>query len=307
MTHHVQGSKPNFLIFSTPRSGSTWLAELLATQGRFKIVNEPFNLRKEVVRDHLGLENWQSLFEEANRGAVSRYMKRFIEGTDSDRRFPRERPFSQFWHPRTDRVIFKILFAGEDSFSWFQNEFRGHTLFLVRHPLAVSLSRRHFPRLESFLSPPFSRHFSATQLKYANALVDSGDKLQIAVLDWCLQNMVPLQNTDSNVVTIFYEHLVMKPELIVNDLARKFDLPDRERMLDRINKPSRSTRKSRREYHGILFEENEMRKQRLWLIERWRDKIQPAQEQAAFQTLETFGIDCYEIGRALPNDRHLRL
>lgn len=38
-TVHRQGPKKNIFIVSTARSGTTWLGELLATQGRFKIVN----------------------------------------------------------------------------------------------------------------------------------------------------------------------------------------------------------------------------------------------------------------------------
>ena len=306
MTRHVQGAAPNILIFSTPRSGSTWLAELIATQGKFKCVNEPFNLRKSVVRENLGLHDWKSLLDTSNRVLMARYMQTFLEGTDTDIRFPRERPFSTFWHPQTDRVIFKILFAGEDSIEWFEREFHGYALFLVRHPLAVSLSRNELPRLESFFAFPFSRHFSQAQLEHARSVIESGDKLQMAVVDWCMQNMVPLRETDCKKMTIFYEQLVMEPELIVNELARRFNLPHPEKMLKRINKPSGSAGMSRKEYRDVLFDETEMRRKRHWLIGRWRDRVSRSEEQAAFETMQMFQIDCYAFGRDLPTEKYLK-
>jgi len=40
---HLTGNSPNVFIFSTPRSGSTWLMELILTQPGFKPCNEPCN------------------------------------------------------------------------------------------------------------------------------------------------------------------------------------------------------------------------------------------------------------------------
>ena len=37
-TVHRQGPQKNIMIFSTARSGTTWLGEILATQGRFKFL-----------------------------------------------------------------------------------------------------------------------------------------------------------------------------------------------------------------------------------------------------------------------------
>ncbi|MGH8501120.1 MAG: hypothetical protein ACREVE_01355, partial [Gammaproteobacteria bacterium] len=57
---HRQGSKPNIFIFSTPRSGSTWLMELMLTQRGFKSCSEPFNLRFTEVATTLGIYDWDS-------------------------------------------------------------------------------------------------------------------------------------------------------------------------------------------------------------------------------------------------------
>ncbi len=45
---HIPDGRPNVFLLSLPRSGSTWVAELVATQPGFKWCLEPFNLRKPV-------------------------------------------------------------------------------------------------------------------------------------------------------------------------------------------------------------------------------------------------------------------
>ncbi len=46
---------PHVFLFTMPRSGSTWLMELIWSQPGFKAVNEPLDLRNPVVRMHLGV------------------------------------------------------------------------------------------------------------------------------------------------------------------------------------------------------------------------------------------------------------
>jgi hypothetical protein len=45
---HRQGPLPNVFLFATPRSGSTWLMEIIASQPGFKYYDEPLNPRREM-------------------------------------------------------------------------------------------------------------------------------------------------------------------------------------------------------------------------------------------------------------------
>ena len=47
---HRQGEKPNIFLFSTARSGSTWVVEMLATQPGMKLIDEPL-LPSEAGKD----------------------------------------------------------------------------------------------------------------------------------------------------------------------------------------------------------------------------------------------------------------
>ena len=43
--HRDEGN--NVLIISNPRSGSTWLMEMIWSQNKFKAINEPLNIRRK--------------------------------------------------------------------------------------------------------------------------------------------------------------------------------------------------------------------------------------------------------------------
>lgn len=59
--HQYTGNQPVFII-SSPRSGSTWLMELLLTQPGMYSANEPFNLRNAYHRKMLGINTWEELY-----------------------------------------------------------------------------------------------------------------------------------------------------------------------------------------------------------------------------------------------------
>ena len=72
---HRPGTLPNVFVFTTPRSGSTWLMELIQTQPRFKQCSEPLNLRVDGVARRLGISDWEALYQDANWPRVRAYFR----------------------------------------------------------------------------------------------------------------------------------------------------------------------------------------------------------------------------------------
>ncbi|MEM7369514.1 MAG: sulfotransferase [Bacteroidota bacterium] len=304
-TFHKAGTEKNIFLFSMPRSGTTWLMEIIATQPGFKIVNEPFNLRKDVVRDNLGLQAWDSLMEIGSLPKIATYMQHFIEGRDSDLRYFRQAPFSDLWKLRTNRIIFKLLFVGEGDFDWFADTFNGEIVYLVRHPIPVSLSRAVHPRLQSFVESDHKRHFSQDQLAYAQEIIFRGDKFECAVVDWCFQNAVALRKIKPDWLVLSYEQMVMEPTLVIDTLIDRFSFERPELMYERVNKASNSTAKSNKESQEILRDANKRRESKKWLVEKWAAKVTEEQIQKTFEILTVFNIDFYEKGNFMPKSSYL--
>jgi hypothetical protein len=295
---HHQGDLSNVFVCSLPRSGSTWLMELIWSQPGFKCCNEPTDLRNPYVRKHLGISDWQSLYDEAADECLRNYFEGFCQGRIG---FLNQRPFSRYYRPYTKRLVFKVIHGCEERLNWFQDTFNGRIVYLVRHPIAVSLSRETLPTLPALINGSYRHHFTADQLRDADDIYHNGTRLERGVLSWCLQTAVPLRAATDDWVIASYEQMILEPEPIIHQLATKLDLPKPQRMLDRIATPSHSSRKSDGSTRQLLDGEQPTRARRL--IEKWRDQVSADEERRAMEILQRFDIDIYRFGDPLPTER----
>jgi hypothetical protein len=292
---HKPNGSPNVFLFSTPRSGSTWLMELIWTQPSFKYCPEPENLRRPLVRRHLGITEWSDLHSDRATPILRNYIQAFCDGRLG---FLNPNPLSRYYRPFTHRIVFKILHAGEDRINWFRDTFNGRIVYLLRHPIAVSVSREVYPRLQAFLDSDYRQHFTREQLTYAQNVIDRGTKLERGVLDWCLQNVVPLRDATDDWAIVSYEQLVLQPQQVIEHLSHKLDLPKPERMMRRLSTPSGVKAKSNQETRQLL-EQGDSNKWPL-LVRKWRKDVDDAQERKAMEILKPFGLDVYQYGDILP-------
>ncbi|UZS00180.1 hypothetical protein [Chondrinema litorale] len=302
---HIPNGEKNIFLFSTPRSGSTWLTELISTQPQFKMVKEPFNIRKDYVRENLGLNTWEDILDPTKSNKIAAYLNSFIDGTYKDIRLKRPVPFSPLWKPITSRIIFKILFAGESDFNWFKENFNGEIIFLLRHPIPVALSREICPRLDSFINSAFIEYFNKEEKQYAESIIKDGTPFEKSILDWCFQNVLPLRTQNDAWLTVSYEQTVLQPEIVIDSLLNKFHFKKPEKIRDRLNTASGSTVKSSEESKKILLDPDQIHKNKKWLVEKWEQKIDDAQHKKAFEILDAFGIDYYEYKNFLPKEKYL--
>lgn len=293
---HRPNGEPNVFLFSTPRSGSTWLMELIWSQPGFKCCNEPLNLRKPLIRQYLGISEWQGLCRQDATQAFYRYFQAICEGRIS---FMNPNPLHRYYRPMTRRIVFKIIHGGEDRINWFRDTFNGRIVYLLRHPIPVSLSREVYPTLDVFRNTDYRRHFTEEQLQYARKIVDSGTKLERGVLAWCLQNAVPLREVSQDWAVISYEQLVLDPRPVIEYLALKLSLPKPERMINCLAIPSASNGKSDTQTQQIVQRGVERRSV---LVEKWRRKVDQAEERCAMDILKRFHLDAYKFGDVLPAD-----
>jgi len=292
---HRPDGTANIFILSVPRSGSTWVMELIWSQPGFKTCDEPLDLRNPLVRRHLGLTKWNDLYSSAATPRLEEYFRAFCDGTHH---FLDPRPLRRFYRPLTRRIVFKLLHGGEDRANWLADRFNGRIVYLIRHPIPVSLSRQEYPRLETFVQSDYRRHFDEDQLDYARHLLAHGTKMERGVLSWCFQNAIPLKQRTEKWVVLSYEQMVVDPEETIDHLTRYLQLPRPELMMRQLTIPSAVKKKSDPETQRLL--EEARGKERHRLIEKWRKRITPTEEERLMSILEHFGIDVYESGNLFP-------
>jgi hypothetical protein len=198
-------------------------------------------------------------------------------------------------------MVFKVIHGYEDRIAWFQECFNARVVLLLRHPIAVSLSREGYPSLRALIYSDYRRHFSSRQISYAEEIYQRGTKLQQGVTSWCLQNAVPLREATDDWAIVTYEQLSIDPLPVVQELCGKLLLPEPERIRSQLHVPSNSTRKSDAVTRSRLTADTQL--DRHWFVDKWREKVTPAEERDAMEILERFDLDAYTVGTSLPARR----
>lgn len=303
LNRHEPGAQKNICLFSSRRGGSTWFMEVIAANRGVRYIDQPFSLYR-FSPGHLGRlpirhhSQFASLTPQSE-ASFSAFTRGLFAGTVQV-----NAPW-EVWHPTfhwaTDRVVLKIL-AAKPLIDWFDQTFDVHIVYATRHPIPTALSvmrngwgltARSYLQDDAFAS----EHLSPSQLDYAWDLLRTGTPLQQHVMNWAVENIVPLRLLPERPDWLYvsYEEALLAPEETLDRLAATLYLPDRDRMLRQIGTASRSTRK--------LVSATRARDNAQHAVAAWRKYVTADDERAAFQVLDRFGIDLYRPGHDAPVQR----
>lgn len=303
LNRHAPGAQKDICLFASRRGGSTWFMEVIATNRGIRYIDQPFSLYR-FSPGHLGRLPIQhhsqfASLTEPNEEQFASFVCGLFAGTVQV-----NAPW-EMWHPtfhwRTDRVVLKIL-AAKPLIDWFDRTFDVHIAYATRHPIPTALSvmrngwgltARSYLQDQAFAS----KHLSTSQLDYAWDLLRMGTPLQQHVMNWAVENLVPLKLLPERPdwLHVSYEEAILAPEATLDRLKSALHLPDRDRMLRQIGMASRSTRK--------LVSATRAQNDARGALASWRKHVTEEDERAAFQTLDRFGIDLYRFGRDTPIER----
>ncbi len=296
------GTHPDgdIMIFSTARSGSTWVKEVIASQQNIKFVSEPL-LMESLTRRQLGVDpSWGLTIPSRGREQILKnYFQRQFSGSCG---YGSPSFKSEFYRKRYDRVVLKLLRC-QDMMNWCADQFGVKVVYLLRHPVPVALSRKEYKRLPMFLeSDEFrERYLSDAQHAFALDVVSDGTALEHKILDWCLQNLAPLKHLDSSRwLTLYYEDIVMTPEQQLEQLSAYLNLEDVDSALARINQASSTTYKSDAETQAVLSGEEDLGKRRSFLVNKWLSRVNETEQAQVQAIFDQFEIDVYRTDAAMP-------
>lgn len=294
---HRRGAGKDIALFSTRRSGSTWLMELIAVNRGIRYSDQPFSLHHPAPgharRLPLPARSQFTSLEGEDEERVCAFVAAILDGSLSV-----NAPW-ELWHPayhwRTDRVVLKIVDA-KPLIDWLDRTFALSVVYSTRHPLPTSLSvlRNGWGlTVQAYLEDPrfVAAWLTEDEVAYAWDLLRGGTPLEQHVLNWTLENLVPLRLLPERPHWLFvpYETATLDPEGTINLLADRLDLRDRDRMLKQRRVASRSTRRPASTFDPAPE----------WL-RAWRRHVTAAAEEAAFRILDRFGVGLYLRGEDLP-------
>jgi len=299
---HRQGPEQNILLFATPRGGSTWVMEILASQPRVKYFDEPFNIRRANVAHTKLFQGWEDLMPDTNSpDALVKYMNDLAAN-----RYPHMNPppFRPLHRLRTDRIVFKIHEL-EHLVGTLATRCNAQVVYLLRHPVPTTLSRAVFPRLELFLWSPYYRGLIGNEqtLREIERIVAHGSHLERGIISWCYENIVPLRHPDFDGLFVTYEELVMNPLRSCDLLLDRLHFHDRSAMLAAFDQPAGNIEMSKTVTRS-MFADSDERKRRTYLVTKWLQRMTAAEHATVAAILDLFGIDTYTADDPMPR-RHL--
>ena len=297
---HRQGDKPDIYIFATPRSGSTFLMELLAAQPGVKIHDEPLTVNYPESRRELGVESWEALTIMADR---EEQYRRFFDRLRRNKVKELNRPlYRRHGRLLTNRNVFKLIHGGKDMLPWFAATFGAMIVVLIRHPIPTVLSHRQFPRLAYLLKQPAHRKlFTAREITLAEDLIMRGSKFEQGMIDWTLEIGAMFRNLPPDATVISYEDLTVHPKQSFAWLQERLLLDPVDDIGSLIAQPSVSTGQSDAETQRF-FAQSGPGADRTYLISRWQQQASPEEISRAFEICAFFGLRLYEKDRLFPTD-----
>ena len=271
-------------VFGSPRSGSTWLMELLESLPGYKSVFEPFHPVWYPEFGRNGFPHSPHIPDEEELIWLGDYLRRVFSGR-VHAMFPYRRPVIR--RLKAFRLVVKFVRANT-ILPWVAGNFQLRGLyFIIRHPCATIASQ---------IATGYYSRITPDQLASELLKVDGLEELagRIARLDteigrlaavWAFENYIPLASKKPYPwYTVVYERLVSEPE---EELRRIFgyiseDVPDGA--WKRVRKPSMVTRKSYgREYIGTPRQ-----------LLKWKDQLSERQVKEILEVVSWFGMDFYD-------------
>lgn len=281
------------VIAGAPRSGTTWLLELLRTLPEYKALNEPLFLHNSPGARAAGFA-WRTHITpgERNEGA-RRFFERSLSGRIAHRPLWHYTASSTIRcaaeHIRKRKLIVKFCRAGR-LLHWMTQEFnlRGVVL-IIRHPCAVIASQLAHGGWndESFSSPSDGHSFQVPkelQDKFGSVLASIKTKLDEMVAIWCLDYYIPLIHYAPQGypwVLVPYERLVTRRTEEVSRILNSLGATATESISEQLNEASKSASES--------LEVRSPQQQ----LEKWKTQLSDAEIDRVLELVAAFEIDFY--------------
>lgn len=232
--------KTPILIVGSPRSGTSWLMELLGNMPGGIFTYEPFNPKWFNKPQELGFYRRVYLPPENNWLELEKYFKSILTGNYVGFRYSYEfTPSYMIDLLFSNRVIIKSVRINR-LLPWFVNRFDScKIIYIIRHPCAVISSQLKTGYCGYHLNQsPYENAFPTNEQVFKEAQkiqglddnilekiknLDTIEELLAAV--WCLDNYIPLSmKKPYHWELIFYEDLIRKGKSEISRIFKKIGL-----------------------------------------------------------------------------------
>jgi hypothetical protein len=277
----------SILVAGTARSGTTWLADIIAGQISCRLLFEPFN--SNLVGEYQAFQYFQYMRPDQQDASLYAFARKVFSGQIRNQWVDKK---NEIFLPKF-RLIKEI--RANLLLRWLHQNFPEVPLFfIIRNPCAVVLSRMELRwatdrDIEPFLTQPnlIDDHLSDHIDFIKN--VDSDEEKHAII--WCVSNLIPLkQFPPEKLQIIFYENLCTQPEKELSTVFKYIQRTDKPLRTFQFNRPSITSKTT----SAVVTGKDK--------ISRWKNQLTTVQINKILNVVSTFDLD-YLYGESLvPNN-----
>lgn len=300
------------LIAGTPRSGTTWLMEILGTIKGYTYLFEPLQPAWFPESRKIGFDSRTYIPYETDWAEGEDYLKKVFSGRIvSNLPLYGSKPKMAIRRLFGDKLIIKAVRMNR-LLPWIAERFQIHSIvYIIRHPCAVVASqlKTKFYGYNSG-SPPYRSIFPTRDMVLNDAykidILDSErverikkikTQEEILAAIWCLDNLIPLSSPKKHLLTtVIYEKLIRYGEAEINRLFSEIEEDIPESAYKNLKIPSILT--MRDEIKTVKNVDKQLSK--------WKSYLSKIQIEKILNIVSDFGLDFY-TEKAEPNYENIKL
>lgn len=300
--------KETILIAGSPRSGTTWLMEILATLPNYTYTFEPLNPIWSPSSFEVGFGSRTYMHTNSNWPDGEEYLKNIFTGQIAE--FPVKGSLTvSLLHGFSiknsmNRFLSKKLIVKSVNMNrllpWIADKFQLRKIFfIIRHPCAVVSSQLKtglcgyrtsyppyediFPTLKDILDE--ASKINELDSTVYNMLEKIETREEILAASWCLDNFIPLSQENTHPwSTVIYEKLVKDGKKQINQIFNEIQeqkIPKEAFLI--LKKPSMV----------IFKEDKKIIKKPMEQLSKWKKTLSDKQIEDILNIVSNFGIDFY--------------
>ena len=285
--------KNNFLIFSDPRGGSTWLAELISLIPKTAVIWEPLNITEKNTFKKIGFGWKQYIPEDAIWNDAENAFKTVFKGKELNQTTTFFEKHNLNNYQNAQQLVVKFV-NGNALLPWLTANFdlKYKPIYLIRHPFAVASSQLKHGAWQNI-----KKHYELPETKYNDIHIQHLDFLtsittleEKLVAEWCLTNLPTLRNKNNNIgwINVNYEQLVLHPEIEISRFFREWDIEIPRKILSKIQTPSITTKKG-----SPLTGEKQ--------LSQWKNNLTTIQIKNMEKVMDYFEVEFYDPNKVTPS------
>lgn len=262
------------MLTSSPRSGSTWLGNVLCSIPNSCLLFEPLHLRHVPEAKAAGF-SWRTFRNEDDKWPVGEaYLRRVFEGKVINEWTSRDLTLGEA--SRATTMVIKFVYANR-LLPWICQTFEIRApILLIRHPCAVIASQLNFSfwrNTKRPAAPPFIKNFPL--LKSALGKTEGAEE-NLAAL-WALDQLPALIQPAPHLwIIVTYEELFLRPKITLSKIFQAWNLDiDIDLAISRLHQESSTVYKK---INGI---------------DGWKKTLTNKQVDKILKTIENFGLNFY--------------